>query len=122
MKNNNHWKSIIVVVILMSTAITLLFIDPSLKDSSLILDNDDTFIVPELGSFSEEDYSPIINDPEQGLGNITITQFSFDEEGFFNQPVNYPNLVDDLSSGALNITYLETQYMQTLGAVVPLKE
>ena len=113
MKNNNHWKSIIVVVILMSTVITLLFIDPSLKGSSLILDNNDTFIVPELGSFSEEDYSPIINDPEQGLGNITITQFSFDEEGFFNQPVNYPNLVDDLSSGALNITYLETKYIQT---------
>lgn len=113
MKNSNHGKSIIVVVILMSTVISLLLIDPSSTKSSLILENNDNFMVPELGSFSEEDYTPIINDPEQGLGNITITQFSFDEEGIFNQSVNYPNLVDDLSSGALNITYLETRYIQT---------
>ncbi|TES98226.1 MAG: hypothetical protein E3J90_06025, partial [Promethearchaeota archaeon] len=93
--------------------ISLLLIDPSSNHSSLNLENNDTSIVPELGSFSEEDYTPIINDPEQGLGNITITQFSFDEEGIFNQSDNYPNLVDDLSSGALNITYLETKYIQT---------
>ena len=113
MKSSNHGKSIIVVVILMSTMISLLLIDPSSNLSSINLENNDTSIIPELGSFSEEDYAPIIDDPEQGLGNITITQFSFDEEGIFNQPVNYPNLVDDLSSGALNITYLETRYIQT---------
>jgi len=97
----------------MSTMISLLLIIPSSNNSSLILENNDPYLVPELGAFSEEDYTPIINDPEQGLGNITITQFSFDEEGIFNQPVNYSNLVDDLSSGALNITYLETRYIQT---------
>ena len=97
----------------MSTMISLLLIDPSSNHSSLNLENNDTSIVPELGSFSEEDYAPIINDPEQGLGNITITQFLFNEEGIFNQPDNYPNLVDDLSSGALNISYLETKYIQT---------
>ncbi len=113
MKNSNHGKSIIVVVILMSAVISLLLIDPSSTKSSLILENNDNIMVPKLGSFSEEDYTPIINDPEQGLGNITVTQFYFDEEGIFNQSVNYPNLVDDLSSGALNITYLETKYIQT---------
>ncbi len=113
MKSSNHGKSIIVAVILMSTVISLLFIVPSSNYSSSNLENNNTPIIPELGAFSEEDYAPIINDPEQGLGNITITQFSFDEEGFFNQSVNYPNLVDDLSSGALNITYLETKYIQT---------
>jgi len=113
MKNSNQGKSIIVVVILMSTVISLLLIDPSSTKSSLILENNDNFMIPELGAFSEEDYTPIINDPEQGLGNITITKFSFDEEGIFNQSVNYPNLEDDLSSGALNITYLETRYIQT---------
>ncbi len=114
MKNSNHGKSIIVVVILMSAVISLLLIDPSSTKSSLILENNDNIMVPKLGSFSEEDYTPIINDPEQGLGNITVTQFYFDEEGIFNQSVNYPNLVDDLSSGALNITYLETKYIQTM--------
>ncbi|MHA1507687.1 MAG: hypothetical protein ACTSO6_03165 [Promethearchaeota archaeon] len=113
MKSNNHGKSIVVFVILMSTMISLLLIDPSSNYRPLNLENNDTSIVPELGSFSEEDYSPIINAPEQGLGNITVTQFSFDEEGVFNQPLVYPNLVDDLSSGALEISYLETRYIQT---------
>jgi len=91
----------------------LILIDPSSNFSSLNLENNDNPIIPELSSFSEDDYSPIINTPEQGLGNITITQFSFDEEGVFNQSEKYPNLVDDLSSGALKISYLETTYLET---------
>ena len=97
----------------MSTIISLILIDPSSNFSSLNLENNDNPIIPELSSFSEDDYSPIINTPEQGLGNITITQFSFDEEGVFNQSEKYPNLVDDLSSGALKISYLETTYLET---------
>ncbi len=100
-------------MILMSTIISLILIDPSSKYSSLNLENNDIPIIPELSSFSEDDYSPIINTPEQGLGNITITQFSFEEEGVFNQSDNYPDLVDDLSSGALNVSYLETTYLET---------
>ncbi|MBY8979552.1 MAG: carboxypeptidase regulatory-like domain-containing protein [Candidatus Lokiarchaeota archaeon] len=99
----------------MSTIISFILIDPSSNYSSLNLDNNDIPIIPELSSFSEDDYTPIINTPKQGLGNITITQFSFDEEGVFNQSENYPNLVDDLSSGALKISYLETTYLETTG-------
>jgi len=114
MKSNKSIKSIIVVIVLLNTVISLFLIYPSSNYSSLNLENNDIPINPELSSFSEEDYSPIINAPEQGLGNITIAQFSFDEEGIFNQSDNYPNLVDDLSSGALNISYLETRYIQTI--------
>ena len=113
MKSSNYRKSIIIVIILMSTIISLILIDPSSNFSSLNLENNDNSIIPELSSFSEDDYSPIINTPEQGLGNITITQFSFVEEGVFNQSEKYPNLVDDLSSGALKISYLETTYLET---------
>ena len=113
MKSSNYRKSIIIVIILMSTIISLILIDPSSNFSSLNLENNDNPIIPELSSFSEDDYSPIINTPEQGLGNITITQFLFDEEGVFNQSEKYPNLVDDLSSGALKISYLETTYLET---------
>lgn len=97
----------------MNTVISLFLIDSPSNYSSLNLENNNISINPELSSFSVDDYSPIINAPEQGLGNITITQFSFDEEGIFNQSDNYPNLVDDLSSGALEISYLETRYIQT---------
>ena len=113
MKSSNYWKSIIIVIILMSTIISLILIDPSSNYNSLNLENNDIPIIPELSSLSEDDYSPIINTPKQGLGNITITQFLFDEEGVFNQSEKYPNLVDDLSSGALNISYLETRYLET---------
>ncbi len=113
MKSNNYWKSIIVVIIIMSTANSLFFTEPSTNYSSFNFDNNNMTIIPELSSFSEDDYSPIINAPEQGLGNVTITKFSFDEEGIFNQSSTYPELVDDLSSGALNISYLETRYINT---------
>ena len=113
MKSSNYRKSIIIVIILMSTIISLILIDPTSNYRSLNLENNDSPIIPELSSFSEDDYTPIINTPEQGLGNITITQFLFDEEGVFNQSAKYPNLVDDLSSGALKISYLETTYLET---------
>ena len=113
MKNNNYWKYTLVATMLLSTVISLFPIDLSSNYNYINLENNDIPINPESGSFLEEDYSPIINSPEQGLGNITVTQFSFDEEGIFNQSYLYPDLTDDLSFGALNISYLETRYLQT---------
>ena len=97
----------------MSTLISLFVLYPSSNSSALNLENDNISVNPNLSSFSEEEYSPIIDAPEHGLGNITITNFSFDEEGIFNRSDTYPNLVDDLISGALQISYLETRYLQT---------
>jgi hypothetical protein len=81
--------------------------------NSLDRENFNANIDPNIQDFSKDDYTPILDDPEQGLGNITITKLIFHEEGIFNQSESYPNLVDDLISGALNITYLSTHYMQT---------
>jgi len=114
MKNSNYRKSFIVVIIVMSTLISLFLFYPSSNYSALNLENDNISVNSNLSSFSEEDYSPIIDTPEQGLGNITITNFSFDEEGLFNKSDTYPNLVDDLTSGALQVSYLETLYLQTI--------
>ena len=114
MKNSNYRKSFIVVIVVMSTLISLFLFYPSSNNSALNLENDNISVNSNLSSFSEEIYSPIIDAPEQGLGNITITNFSFDEEGIFNKSDTYPNLVDDLISGALQISYLETLYLQTI--------
>jgi len=81
--------------------------------NSLDRENININIDPKIQDFSKDDYTPILDVPEQGLGNITITKLTFNEEGFFNLSERYPNLDDDLISGALNITYLGTQYMQT---------
>jgi len=81
--------------------------------NSLDRENINININPKIQDFSKDDYTPILDIPEQGLGNITITKLTFDEEGFYNLSERYPNLDDDLLSGALNITYLGTQYIQT---------
>jgi len=114
MKSNNYRKSIIVIILLMNTAISLILSDSFSNYGSLNLENNDFPIIPELNSFSEDDYSPIINVPEQGLGNITISKFLFDEGGIINQSFTYPDLVDDLSSGALKISYIETKFIDPI--------
>jgi hypothetical protein len=87
--------------------------DDLFNNNSLERENFNINIDPKIQDFSKDDYTPILDAPEQGLGSITITKLTFNEAGIFNRSERYPNLVDDLNSGALNITYLGTQYMQT---------
>ena len=111
--NTNYRKFLIVLFVVLSSIIPLIFMDDLFNYNSLDRENFNINIDPKIQVFSKDDYTPILDDPEQGLGNITITKLTFNEEGIFNRSDRYPNLVDDLISGALNITYLGTQYMQT---------
>ncbi len=114
MMDNNYKKITIISILILSALVPIIFLDDIFKHNTL--DYNDNYFDVDLNSslFSNEDYVPILDDPLQGLGNITITKFTFNEEGLFNQSEEYPNLVDDLSSGALNITYLSTQYLETI--------
>ncbi len=111
--NTNYRKYLVVVFVILSSIIPLIFMDDLFNYNSLDRENININIDPKIQDFSKDDYTPILDVPEQGLGNITITKLTFNEEGFFNLSERYPNLDDDLISGALNITYLGTQYMQT---------
>ena len=111
--NTNYRKFLIVLFVVLSSIIPLIFMDDIVNYNSLDRENFNINIDPKIQIFSKDDYTPILDAPEQGLGNITITKLTFNEEGIFNRSDGYPDLVDDLSSGALNITYLGTQYMQT---------
>ena len=111
--NTNYRKFLIVLFVVLSSIIPLIFMDDIVNYNSLDRENFNINIDPKIQIFSKDDYTPILDAPEQGLGNITITKLTFNEEGIFNRSDRYPNLVDDLISGALNITYLGTQYMQT---------
>ena len=113
MMNTNYRKFLIVLFVVLSSIIPLIFMDDIVNYNSLDRENFNINIDPKIQIFSKDDYTPILDAPEQGLGNITITKLTFNEEGIFNRSDRYPNLVDDLISGALNITYLGTQYMQT---------
>ena len=114
MMDNNYKKIAIVTILILSALVPIIYLDDDIKYNTLDY-NDNYFDVdPNSSLFSDEDYVPILDDPLQGLGNITITKFTFNEEGLFNHSDEYPNLVDDLSSGALNITYLSTHYLETI--------
>ncbi len=113
MMNINYRKFLIVLFVVLSSIIPLIFMDDLFNYNSLDRENFNADIDLNIQDYSKDDYTPIIDAPEQGLGNITITKLTFHEEGIFNRSDRYPDLVDDLISGALNITYLETQYMQT---------
>ncbi|MHA1296392.1 MAG: hypothetical protein ACTSPH_07275 [Promethearchaeota archaeon] len=69
---------------------------------------------PQVSLFSKDDYSPILTRKDQGLGNVTVSSFSFSEQGFFNYTTTYPDLDDDLVSGALKMKYKETKYINTV--------
>ena len=111
--NANYRKFLIVLFVVLSSIIPLIFMDDLFNYNSLDRENFNANIDPNIQDFSKDDYTPILDDPEQGLGNITITKLNFNEEGIFNRSDRYPDLDDDLIFGALNITYLSTHYMQT---------
>jgi len=110
----NFKKIAIITIIILSALIPIVFVDNIFNHNTL--ENDEHTINADLTTslFSKEDYVPILDEPLQGLGNINITKLIYHEEGFFNNSEVYPNLVDDLSSGALNITYLNTTYLETV--------
>ena len=69
--------------------------------------------LPNPQAFSIEDYEPILEDGSQNLGNITVSNLIFDEKGFYNNSVKYPDLQDDFSTGALRMAYQNTSYLYT---------
>lgn len=69
--------------------------------------------MPNSLAFSIEDYEPILEDGSQNLGNITVSNLLFDEKGFYNNSVRYPDLQDDFITGALKMAYQNTSYLYT---------
>ena len=114
MMDNNYKKITIVTILIFSALVPIILLDDNIKYNTLDYKDNYFDVDPNANLFSDEEYVPLLDEPLQGLGNITITKFNFNEEGFFNQSEEYPNLVDDLSSGALNITYLGTKYLETI--------
>ncbi|MGV9203816.1 MAG: hypothetical protein ACOC44_07310 [Promethearchaeia archaeon] len=70
------------------------------------------------GTFARENFDPLLNSPKQGLGNISVTDINFNQDGYtFLGGFEYDGLYDDLGRGkeeqALNITYNSTKFLKT---------
>jgi hypothetical protein len=68
---------------------------------------------PKTQGFSKNDYEPILNEEKQGLGSLNITDFIFNELGFNSSKSSNSNYNQDLSNGALNMTYKKTEFIET---------
>ena len=104
-ENNKKW---ILICILLIT-----FIIPFLM-SGLVSSYSTDIEVPHIQAFSKEDYNPILEEKSQGLGNITIKDVLFNDKGFFNNSQLHPDLQDDLGSGALDMEYKQTEFIETV--------
>ena len=112
-KRKTTFRKILFIIIILNFLIPLMFIglrSNSYSDLSKGLYEDR---VPKVASFSKDDYEPILNSEKQPLGDINITEFFFNETGITLSNDMEPNYKDDLSSGALNISYNGTKFIKT---------
>lgn len=110
---NKSRKYFILLFIFSIIVILSLSLNSNLKYNDNNFGNFTPETFPKTQAFSLEDFTPLIEEKQHGLGNITITNITFYEEGIFNYTSNYPELDDDLTSGALNMTYNGTSYVNT---------
>jgi len=95
------------LIILGICILSIYQISPTSQVSSM---NDDNELLTQ--AFSKEDYSPIIEEEKQPLGNISVSSLYFNQKGFFNNSGMYPDLEDDLISGALTMLYLGIEFVE----------
>ena len=71
--------------------------------------------IPKTHSFYKGKYEPILDTEKQGLGDINITDLIFDEPGITLSNGMSTSYKDDLSSGALKVSYneMKTQFIKT---------
>lgn len=104
-------KAQIITVVFVILGICILTVYQTYPNSQVVILNKNTDIKSQI--ISKEDYSPIIDEEKQALGNISVTSFSFNQKGFFNNSKKYPDLEDDLTSGALNMSFLGIDLIET---------
>lgn len=107
------------VFILILNLIIPLFVIGNTNQSKLKTDGlniDSTSLKTQV--ISKDDFSPLIeNRDDNDLGNITINNMDFsgyDELGFYLNNAKYPTLPDDYNEEALNMTFVNMEFIETL--------
>lgn len=110
---NKYRKLIVLISIILISLVSIIEIVTYNNSVPREENFSNSYDLPKTQAISIEDYTPIIDDQNHGLGIITITNLIYNEAGFFNFTANYPNLDDDLTSGALEMSYNGTEYIET---------
>jgi len=118
-RNRNYkviYIRICVIVLMMILLLIPLRLGDVRKDSNPLIYNPNL----ETSDFSKDDYTPILTEEKHGLGNITVYDVDFSklEMGFYNYSVLYPDITEDYISGALKMTQLNMQFVETLESAI----
>ncbi|MFX1315329.1 MAG: hypothetical protein ACFE9T_05660 [Promethearchaeota archaeon] len=114
-KKVNYLILFICLLLISNTLVPLLFnwceIDSNFNNSENANDNS-----LKINDFSKKDYNPIIEEQKHGLGNISIYNMDLSkiEIGFYIYNKTYPLLWEDYNSEALNITFKEIKFVETI--------
>jgi hypothetical protein len=112
-KQNTRLKVVVILIITLISLSSLCFIfQQNQKNINIdpVLSNQNPSL--QTSSFSQDNYSSILEQPKSGVGEITVTNISFYEKGFDNS-TEYEALDDDIGKD-LNVTYSGTTYIETL--------
>jgi len=110
---NKNKKLTVITFILLITLV--LIIEVAMNSNNFSRDEKFNYnSSPISQAISIENYTPIIEDKRQGLGTVNITNVIYDKMGLFNYTSKYPNLDEDIDSGALLMSYNDTKYIDTI--------
>jgi len=120
-KSKKFWISIAIIFLILNFLIPILAINLSdyYHDSNADLKNSKneiylTSLEPKVQAFFKDDYTSILESDDNLVGMINITDLDYNEgPGIFNYTYEYPELNDDLTSGALNISFMTTKLINT---------
>ena len=67
---------------------------------------------------SKDDYEPILEYEQSALGSINVSNIEFNREGFNNYTTYLPELDDDITSKALNMSYIGTKFVKVVSPAI----
>ena len=108
---HDHIKLFLVIIII------LFIIFPLVLGCFRFNSNTKTYAsIPKLNDISKHDFSAILSEEKQGLGNIIVNNIDFEElePGFFTYNITYQKIWLDYNSTNLNKTYLGIEFIGTI--------
>ena len=73
---------------------------------------DDNNNILSTQDFSKDDFSSILKEEKNSLGNVSILDISYNKTGFYNSSY-FSDLYEEYDSSALKVTYLSSDFMET---------
>jgi len=113
---NDKNKRLFLFVLIIALLAPLFTVNYNFGLKSSIQENNLNTDLLNIQSFSKNDYQEILDNEEQGLGNITINDITFNDlkMGFPLFSEKYPLITNAYNESALNMTFGEMRFMETV--------